>query len=63
MIEAVDWRDHDDFFDVCSRLLDPHGLMALQAIVIEEGAFDRTKVHEDFIRRFIFPGGCLPSVT
>ena len=41
----------------------PHGLMALQTIVIEEGAFDRTKVHRDFIKRFIFPGGCLPSVT
>ena len=63
MFEAVDWRDHDDFFDACSRLLDPHGLMALQTIVIEEGAFDRTKVHQDFIKRFIFPGGCLPSVT
>jgi cyclopropane-fatty-acyl-phospholipid synthase len=63
MFEAVDWRDHDDFFEVCSRLLDPQGLMALQTIVIEEGAFDRTKVHQDFIKRFIFPGGCLPSVT
>jgi len=63
MFEAVDWRDHDDFFETCSRLLDPHGLMALQSIVIEEGAFDRTKVHQDFIKRFIFPGGCLPSVS
>ena len=63
MFEAVDWRDHDDFFEVCSRLLDPDGLMALQTIVIEEGAFDRTKAHQDFIKRFIFPGGCLPSVT
>jgi cyclopropane-fatty-acyl-phospholipid synthase len=63
MFEAVGWRDHDEFFEACSRLLDPHGLMALQTIVIEEGAFDRTKVHQDFIKRFIFPGGCLPSVT
>jgi len=63
MFEAVDWRDHDDFFETCSRLLDPNGLMALQTIVIEEGAFDRTKVHHDFIKRFIFPGGCLPSVA
>jgi len=63
MFEAVDWRDHDDFFETCSRVLDPHGLMALQTIVIEEGAFDRTKAHRDFIKRLIFPGGCLPSVT
>ena len=43
MIEAVDWRDHDAFFATCSRLLEPDGLMALQAIVIDDNAFDRSK--------------------
>lgn len=62
MIEAVDWRDHDAFFATCSRLLEPNGLMALQAIVIDDNAFDRSKHDEDFIKRFVFPGGCLPSV-
>ena len=62
MIEAVDWRDHDAFFATCSRLLEPDGLMALQAIVIDDKAFDRSKHDEDFIKRFVFPGGCLPSV-
>lgn len=62
MIEAVDWRDHAAFFRSCGHLLADGGLMALQAIVIEDGAFHRSKSGQDFLRRFIFPGGCLPSV-
>ncbi|HEV2368334.1 MAG TPA: cyclopropane-fatty-acyl-phospholipid synthase family protein [Acidimicrobiales bacterium] len=63
MIEAVDWRDHDTFFAHCSRLLKPEGLMALQAIVMADQAYERSKLADDFIKRFIFPGGCIPSVT
>jgi len=63
MIEAVDWRDHDRFFDVCARLLVPGGRAALQAIVIADESFERAKHHDDFVRRAIFPGGCLPSVS
>jgi len=62
MIEAVDWRDLDTFFAACSRLLHDDGLMALQAIVIGDAKYDRAKHAEDFIKRFVFPGGCLPSV-
>ncbi len=63
MIEAVDWRRHDVFFSTCQRLLRPEGLMVLQAIVIADQSYDRAKHHEDFIRRMVFPGGCIPSVT
>jgi cyclopropane-fatty-acyl-phospholipid synthase len=63
MIEAVDWRSHDIFFENCRRLLLPGGLMLLQAIVIADRSYERAKQHDDFIRRFVFPGGCLPSVT
>lgn len=63
MIEAVDWRDHDRFFGTCAGLLRPGGMAALQAIVIADESFERAKRHDDFIRRSIFPGGCLPSVT
>src|SRR5581483_1735456 len=63
MIEAVDWRDHDTFFHHCSRLLRPEGLMALQAIVISDQAYERSKLSNDFIKAFIFPGGCIPSIT
>lgn len=63
MIEAVDWRLHDTYFSTCERLLKPDGLMLLQAIVIADGSYERAKHHDDFIRRMIFPGGCIPSVT
>jgi cyclopropane-fatty-acyl-phospholipid synthase len=63
MIEAVDWRRHDEFFAVCARLLDDRGRMALQAITIADVSYERAKLHDDFIRTMVFPGGCLPSVS
>ncbi len=63
MIEAVDWRQYPTFFSTCQRLLKPEGLMALQAIVIADRYFERAKQSRDFIKRYIFPGGCLPSVA
>ncbi len=63
MIEAVDWRLHDTFFSTCQRLLKPDGLMFLQSIVIADSSYERAKHHNDFIRRMIFPGGCIPSIT
>lgn len=61
MIEAVDWREHDLFFQTCDRLLRPGGRMVLQAITIPDDRFDLRKNRTDFIKHFIFPGGCLPS--
>jgi len=63
MIEAVDWRLHDTFFKACERLLRPDGRAALQCIVIDDREYERAKTTEDFIKRFVFPGGGLPSVT
>lgn len=63
MIEAVDWRDHEAFFATCARLVRPQGLVGVQAIVIADDRFERAKVTRDFIKRRIFPGGCLPSVS
>ncbi|MGD0441736.1 MAG: cyclopropane-fatty-acyl-phospholipid synthase family protein [Acidimicrobiales bacterium] len=63
MIEAVDWRHHDDFLAACAGLLESGGLAALQAIVIDDRSFERAKRHRDFIRAMVFPGGCLPSVA
>ncbi|MGA9114391.1 MAG: cyclopropane-fatty-acyl-phospholipid synthase family protein [Candidatus Dormiibacterota bacterium] len=62
MIEAVDWRLYDEFFRCCERLLAPHGLAVLQAIVIEDRAWSAARWREDFIKRYIFPGGFMPSV-
>ena len=63
MIEAVDWRRHDQFFATCARLLTDRGRMGLQAITIADGSFERAKLHDEFIRTMVFPGGCLPSIA
>jgi len=63
MVEAVDWRLHDEFFGTCSRLLKNDGLAVVQAIVISDGSFQRAKYREDFVRGTVFPGSCLPSVS
>ncbi len=63
MIEAVDWRLYEVFFSACARLLQLDGRAVLQFIVISDAEFDRYKTHMDFIRRHIFPGGGLPSIT
>lgn len=62
MIEAVDWRDYDAFFSTIERCLRPDGLVALQAICLPDNRYARAKNTEDFIRRFVFPNGCLASI-
>jgi cyclopropane-fatty-acyl-phospholipid synthase len=62
MIEAVGWRRVDRFFEVCSERLRPHGLMALQAIVIDNALYERAKLSDDFIKAMIFPGSSIPSL-
>ena len=63
MIEAVDWRDYNEYFSTIERCMKPDGLAAIQAICVPDRRYERTKNTEDFIRRFIFPGGFLPSVN
>ena len=61
MIEAVGWQYFDTFFACCSRLLEPDGLMLLQAITIADEAYEIEKGARTFTTELIFPGGCLPS--
>ncbi len=61
MIEAVGWRDFPTFFRRCDELLAPDGLLALQAITIDDRAYEAEKRGRSFINTLIFPGGCLPS--
>ena len=61
MIEAVGWQYFDAFFSACSELLDPDGLMLLQAIVNDDRAYEVEKASRSFVREMIFPAGCLPS--
>ena len=62
MIEAVGYRNLGRFFRKCSELLRPDGAMLLQAIVMPEQRYRAYARGVDFIQKYIFPGGCLPSV-
>ena len=63
MIEAVGHEFHDTFFRKCAELLKSDGLMLLQAITIADQRYEEYRKGVDFIKRYIFPGGCLTSVT
>ena len=62
MLEAVGHRFLGDFFAVCDRLLRPGGRVALQTITIPDQTYDRYRRASDWIRKYIFPGGHLPSL-
>lgn len=62
MIEAVGHRFLPTFFQTCNQLLKPTGKMLIQAITIADQRYDRYRKQADFIQRYIFPGGFLPSV-
>ncbi|WP_298866295.1 cyclopropane-fatty-acyl-phospholipid synthase family protein [uncultured Gimesia sp.] len=63
MIEAVGSQFFDTYFQKCSELLKNDGMMLLQSIVIKDQRFQEYLQSVDFIRKYIFPGGCLPSVA
>ena len=63
MIEAVGHRYLDGYFRRCSELLESDGTMVVQAIVMPESRHAEYLRSVDFIQRYIFPGGCLPSVA
>ena len=63
MIEAVGYEFLPSFFSQCNALLKPGGKMLLQSITIADQRFDYYRKNVDFIQRYIFPGGFLPSIT
>ena len=63
MIEAVGHEYYGTFFRKCCDLLRPNGAMMMQAIVIADEAYDEARRDMDFIKRYIFPGSCIPSVA
>jgi cyclopropane-fatty-acyl-phospholipid synthase len=63
MIEAVGDEYFETFFGKCGALLERGGRMLLQAITIEDRRYDSARRSVDFIKRHIFPGCCIPSVT
>lgn len=63
MIEAVDHAQLPTYFTRCAELLAPHGAMLIQAITMADQRYDEYRKSVDFIRRYIFPGGNLPSTA
>jgi cyclopropane-fatty-acyl-phospholipid synthase len=63
MIEAVGWEYYGVFFETCARLLKADGSMLIQAITIEDQRYERAKRDVDFIKKYIFPGSCIPSMN
>jgi cyclopropane-fatty-acyl-phospholipid synthase len=62
MIEAVGRAYWPSYFTTLARSLKPGGRAVLQAITIEDAIFESYQQGTDFIQRYIFPGGCLPSM-
>jgi cyclopropane-fatty-acyl-phospholipid synthase len=62
MLEAVGHRYLGTYFATIDRLLAPDGLAAIQVITIPEQRYASYKRRPDFIQRYIFPGGHLPSL-
>ncbi len=63
MIEAIDWRELDDFLASCARLVRPSGAVALQAIVTAPARHGIARNANDFIKTHVFPGSSIPSVS
>ncbi|KRO59617.1 MAG: SAM-dependent methyltransferase [Pelagibacteraceae bacterium BACL5 MAG-120820-bin39] len=61
MIEAVGQNYLASYFNTLKNNLTPGGTAAIQAITIDDSLFDRYKNRQDFIQKYIFPGGFLPS--
>ena len=62
MIEAVGSEFQDTYFAGCSRLLKPGGTMLIQGIVMNDQRHAQYRRSVDFIQRYVFPGGFLPSI-
>ena len=63
MLEAIGHSQYPAFFTACDRLLLPGGRVCIQTIAIPDGRYERYRRHDDWIRRYIFPGSLLPAVA
>ncbi|XP_015071952.1 uncharacterized protein LOC107015997 isoform X1 [Solanum pennellii] len=63
MIEHVGHDYMEEFFTCCESALTEDGLLALQFISMPDGSYDEYRHSTGFIKEYIFPGGCLPSLS
>jgi cyclopropane-fatty-acyl-phospholipid synthase len=62
MLEAVGERLWQPFFAACDRLLAPGGRVCVQVILVPDERFARYRRSPDWIERYVFPGGLIPSL-
>lgn len=62
MIEAVGHAFYGGFFEKCAGLLKPDGRGIIQSITIPDQRYDAARRCVDFIKKFVFPGSCIPSI-
>ncbi|KAJ4722774.1 Cyclopropane-fatty-acyl-phospholipid synthase [Melia azedarach] len=63
MIEGVGHEYMEEFFGCCESLLAEDGLLVVQFISIPDERYDEYRMSSDFMKEYIFPGGCLPSLS
>ncbi|KAF9586853.1 hypothetical protein IFM89_039928 [Coptis chinensis] len=63
MIEAVGHEFMEEFFGCCDSVLAEDGLLVVQFISIPDERYEEYRRSSDFIKEYIFPGGCLPSLS
>ncbi|KAF8401963.1 hypothetical protein HHK36_012914 [Tetracentron sinense] len=63
MIEGVGHEFMEEFFGRCESVLAEDGLLVVQFISIPDARYDEYRQSSDFIKEYIFPGGCLPSLS
>ena len=63
MLEAIGHAQFPVFFAACDRLLAEGGRACIQTIAIPDDRYERYRRHDDWMRRYIFPGSLLPSVA
>jgi len=62
MLEAVGHEGINDFFIKCAQILNKNGTIQVQVITIPDERYDSYRKNCDFIQKYIFPGGMLPSL-
>ena len=62
MLEAVGHKGINDFFKKCAQILNKNGTIQVQVITIPDEHYDSYRKNCDFIQKYIFPGGMLPSL-
>lgn len=62
MFEAVGAEYFETFFAKCAALLEPGGSLTMQVITVPDATYEAQRTGVNWIQKYIFPGGVLPSI-